>query len=188
MVRKTMLRVPCPAPKRCSATAPALASFSRRQHAPNSFSRMALIGTSIQPGRLGGDWIMPPAASRGPPQLTPIAFSDWLATPRAASESRKPSTIIFSARWAPSSGSVGELNARIDVRWRGRQQDRSLRAADIDPGVNAIHGNCTAHLISREFGPGTDRHGNASETKHNSETRLLPAAWSLSSMRAIVSH
>jgi len=36
MVRKIMWRVPCPAPNRCSATAPALASFSILHASPNS--------------------------------------------------------------------------------------------------------------------------------------------------------
>ena len=72
-VRKTMFRVPLPAPKRHSARAQALASLQRAAGSPSRAVSISVMGTSTQPGRLGGSRMMPRAESMGLPQLTPTA-------------------------------------------------------------------------------------------------------------------
>ena len=63
---------PRAAPNSHSAKAPALASFCSTASMLKRSSRIFTISTLSQPGRLGGDSIVPLLLSRGPPQLIPI--------------------------------------------------------------------------------------------------------------------
>ena len=72
-VKKAMLSSPRPAPKRHSARAQALASFSRNAGAPRASWAMSVTGTLSQAGRLGGHITTPRFQSRGPPQENPQA-------------------------------------------------------------------------------------------------------------------
>ncbi len=67
---------------------------------------MALIGTSSQVGRLGGDWMIPCTRSSGPPQLTPSRAMAVESAPCSASISRIPDLINSRARSGPWAGRV----------------------------------------------------------------------------------
>ena len=72
-VRKTMFSHPLPAPNLHSASAQAFASFCKKAGAPTRLLSHSTMGTSSQPGKLGGERMRPLRLSSGPPQLTPIA-------------------------------------------------------------------------------------------------------------------
>ena len=82
---------PRPAPKRHSASAQAFASFMSFAGMPSRFSMISVIWMSSQPGKFGGDWMMPRALSSGLPQETPTAsgFSSDSAVMRSAAERRR---------------------------------------------------------------------------------------------------
>ena len=69
---KTTFRAPRPAPYFASASAQAFASFCTWTGTLNASIRYCTIGTSSQPGRLGGLWMIPSVESSGPPHETPM--------------------------------------------------------------------------------------------------------------------
>ena len=75
-VQNTMFSHPLPAPYFHSAIAQAFASFCKKAGIANRAVSSAVIGILSQPGRFGGDWMIPRRESSGPPQLTPIAAGD----------------------------------------------------------------------------------------------------------------
>lgn len=69
-----MLLEPLPAPNFHSAKAQALASFCIKVGTPIFSFIISTIGILSQPGKLGGERMIPVLLFNGPPQLIPIAF------------------------------------------------------------------------------------------------------------------
>src|SRR5687768_9909342 len=89
---------------------------------------MSTSGTSSQPGRLSGDWMMPATGSSGPPQAMPTARTSAQDTPAAATASRP------SSRWRgiiPSGPSSRRLGATFTDRTR--PSARTTPAASFVP-------------------------------------------------------
>src|SRR5579884_697114 len=102
-----MLRVPAPAPQRCSPSAAAVASFSSSTGRSYSRSASAFTGTSRQPGRCGGASTMPRSASSGPPQPTPTASISSHSIPERSTASRPSANRSASTASTPRSVRLG---------------------------------------------------------------------------------
>ena len=117
-----MFSQPLPAPKRHSASAQALASFCRKAGAPTRAFSQSTMGTSSQPGRLGGESMRPRRLSSGPPQLTPTAAG---ASCGACASSA-------------SSTSCQEEKSRVGTAWREstRQSRVPVTSAHLVPPMS----------------------------------------------------
>ena len=140
-----MWRAPCPAPKRCSATAPALASFSILQASPNSFSEYG-SNRHIDPrGQIrrrlnhGGRLI-----ECNFPLNTDVAQSGFCASPGERMSLRIDSLISSIARSGPWSGNVGNsMRASIACRFA-----RKYTAVLVSADAHAVPMSCPALLPS----------------------------------------
>src|SRR5579884_334776 len=128
-----MLRVPEPAPQRCSPAAAAVASFSSVAGTPYSRAASDVTGTSRHPGRWGGASRMPLSASSGPPQPMPIAS---ISAPSSSDASRaaRP-TANSSSRTSSTPRSV--LLGRVTNEWTRPAPSTTPAASFVPPMSSA---------------------------------------------------